>query len=122
MLERFYWKRIGGSVFRYVGILQSDETLYEDWLIHVAPYLLFLRSYILQHNITLRFFTFDAASTSFLDHSDPSLLLGSKPQRGDEVSFAEPTNSQSSVKTIASFIDAGIEATATRTAQAEQNQ
>jgi hypothetical protein len=83
---------------------------------------MFLRSYLLQHNITLRFFTVDAASSSFLDHSDPSTLLGSKPQRGDEVSLAEPTNSQSAVRTIACFIDAGIEATATRTAQAEQNQ
>ena len=121
MLERFYWKRIGGSVFRYEGILQSDETRYEDWLNHVAPSLMFLRSYLLQHNITLRFFTVDAASSSFLDHSDPSTLLGSNPKRGAEVILAEPTNTQSSVRTIIYFIDAGIQATATRTAQAEDN-
>jgi len=121
MLERFYWKRIGGSVFRYEGILQSDETRYEDWLNHVAPSLMFLRSYLLQHNITHRFFTVDASSSSFLDHSDPSTLLGSNPQRGAEVILAEPTNTQSSVRTITNFIEAGIQATATRIAQAEDN-
>ncbi len=121
MLERFHWKRLGGSVFRYDGIPQSDGTLYEDWLNHVAPSLMFLRSYLLRHNITLRFFTVDAASTSFLDHSDQSALLGSNPQRGDDINFAEPTNNQSSVSTIKSFINAGIDATQVRTTETTED-
>jgi hypothetical protein len=121
MLERFYWKRLGGSVFRYEGILQDDATRYEDWLNHVAPSLMFLRSYLLQHNITLRFFTVDAASTSFLDHSDPSALLGPNPQRGDCINLAEPTNSQSSVSTIKNFIDTGIQATQARTTETTED-
>ena len=122
MLERFYWKRLGGSVFRYEGIPQDDGTCYEDWLNHVAPSLMFLRSYLLQHDITLRFFTVDASSTSFLDHSDPSALLGPNPQRGDDINLAEPTNSQSSVKTIKKFIDTGIQATlGVRTTEATED-
>lgn len=121
MLGRFYWKRLGGSVFRYEGILQSDGTRYEDWLNHVAPSLMFLRSYLLQHNINLRFFTVDAASTSFLDHSDPLALLGSNPQSGDDINLAQPTNNQSSVSTIRSFINAGINATQARTTETTED-
>src|SRR5277367_2928321 len=51
MLERFHWQRLGGSVFRYDGVEQADGSVLEDWLNHVAPALMFLRSYALQHGI-----------------------------------------------------------------------
>ncbi len=114
MLERFHWRRLGGSVFRYDGIVnQTDGTQYEDWLNHVIPSLMFLRSFLISRNITLRFFTVDASSTSFLDHSDLGQLYGTAPQRGSDLLFATPTNSQSSENAIRACVEAAIQATAT---------
>jgi hypothetical protein len=113
MLERFHWRRLGGSVFRYDGIVnEADGTPFEDWLNHVIPALMFLRSFLISRNITLRFFTVDASSTSFLDHSDPAQLYGNAPQTGAQLDFAVPTNVQSSEATIRAFVEAGIAATA----------
>jgi hypothetical protein len=79
MFERFNWRRMGGSVFRYDGVDQPGGGKYEDWLNHVVPALMFMRSFLINKNIQLRFFTIDAASVSFLDHSDPAVLLGTAP-------------------------------------------
>lgn len=110
MLERFHWKRLGGSVFRYDGI-ENDGVLYEDWLNHVVPSLMFLRSFVLSRGITLKFFTLDASSVSFLDFSEPDIPLGTSPQAGGNLTFAEPGNNQSSVATIRGFMDAARDAT-----------
>src|SRR5271169_74987 len=75
-LERFGWTRLGGSVFRYEGRRRE-----EDWLNDVIPSLMFLRSYILNHGISLRYLTLDAASVVRIDFSDPDLPLGNGPQR-----------------------------------------
>jgi len=111
MLERFHWKRLGGSVFRYEGV-EREGILYEDWLNDVVPSLMFLRSFVLSRGITLKFFTLDASSVSFLDFSEPALPLGIAPQIGDDLAFAEPTNNQSSVATLRAFVTAAKEATA----------
>lgn len=111
MLERFHWRRLGGSVFRYDGVEDVNGELQEDWLNHVAPALMFMRSYALNHNVTLRFFTLDAQSVAFVDHSDPGLPFGAQPVDGATVVFANPTNEQSSQERIRNFIDAGIAAT-----------
>lgn len=111
MLERFHWRRLGGSVFRYDGVVQADDTLHEDWLNHIAPSLMFLRSFLVARGITLKFLTVDASSISFLDHSTPDILLGAAPQRGPELVFADPTNIQSSEATLRNFIDAAVAAT-----------
>jgi|SRR5579883_1573882 len=112
MLERFHWRRLGGSVFRYDGVTnEMDGTLYEDWLNHVVPAIMFLRSFLISRGITLRFFTLDASSTSFIDQSDPALLYGQEPQRGPDIDLANPTNLQSSEGTIRAFVDATITAT-----------
>jgi hypothetical protein len=105
-LERFGWKRLGGSVFRYEGRRRE-----EDWLNDVIPSLMFLRSYILNHGISLRYLTLDAASVVRIDFSDPNLLLGNAPQRGTGMRFRQPTNPQSAVRTLRRFVDAATNAT-----------
>lgn len=106
MFERFGWKRLGGSVFRYPEAGQD-----EDWMNSVIPALMFFRSYILKNNIEIKFFTLDANSISMLDKSDPDLTLGISPQKGQGLTLAEPTNQQSSIKTLRDFVDAAISAT-----------
>jgi hypothetical protein len=110
MLERFRWRRLGGSVFRYDGVAQDDGSTNEDWLNHVVPSLMFLRSFILRKQLQLKFFTVDAASISFLDHSDPQALLGTAPVAGQHLDLAEPSNKQSAEGTVRSFIDAAKDA------------
>ncbi|WP_146849028.1 hypothetical protein [Brevifollis gellanilyticus] len=105
MFERFGWKRLGGSVFRY-----KDENN-DDWLNRVVPSIMFFRSFIVERDIHLKFFTIDANSTSFLDHSDEAIPLGVPPETGAGVQLEEPTNNQSSVGTIRDFIDAASNAT-----------
>lgn len=104
MLERFGWQRLGGSVFRY-----EDED-YDDWLNRVVPSLMFFRSYILAADIHLRFFTIDANSTSFLDHSDAQQPFGAPPEAGAGIPLVQPSNNQSSAQTIRDFVDAAINA------------
>lgn len=111
MLERFGWQRLGGSVFRYKGRLIEDGSLHEDWLNDIAPSIMFLRSYILARDIHLRFLTIDAASSSFLDHTDPTAPLGHPPYDGDTLALLPPTNNQSSEQRIRGFVDAAAEAT-----------
>ncbi len=113
MLERFGWKRLGGSVFRYSGRLDPNSgEIYEDWLNDVAPALMFLRSYAIRKNITLNFLTLDANSVARIDHSDPAQRYGVAPQVGAHCAQDTPTNEQSSVKTIQDFIDKAIAASA----------
>ena len=109
MLERFHWNRLGGSVFRYDGIAHSG-TKQEDWLNHIVPALMFFRSYILSKNLKLKFFTVDASSTSFLDHSDPKSLFGTAPEAGPQLPLASPTNTQSAESTIRTFVDQASQA------------
>jgi len=69
-MERFRWRRMGGSVFRYEGVDDGGGVIIEDWLNHVIPSLMFFRSFIARKKITLKFFTLDAHGTTFVDHSD----------------------------------------------------
>jgi len=101
MLERFGWQRLGGSVFRYPGA-GGDE----DWLNQVVPSLMFFRSYILAKGITLRFFTLDASSISFVDQSDPVGVFGAPPVSGAALPLVQPTNNQSSVGAIQALVNA----------------
>src|SRR4051812_44515154 len=50
MFERFSWKRLGGSVFRYNWV---DDNGQEDWLNDVVPALMMFRSYCLAKNIKI---------------------------------------------------------------------
>ena len=118
MLERFNWRRLGGSVFRYTGRQMQDGSNYEDWLNDVVPAIMFMRSYVLRHGITLRFLTIDASSVSFLDHTDPKCPLGSPPCGGDKLALVDPTNKQSSERAIRDFVDAAVES-CTRDQKAE---
>ncbi|MCG6156905.1 hypothetical protein [Rubinisphaera margarita] len=107
MLERFHWRRFGGSVFHYDGVPDPATTeLHEDWLNHVVPALMFFRSYIQKNNITLKFFTVDASGTAYVDHSDPALLFGQQAVDGAHLPLnANPTNVQSSEKALRAFVD-----------------
>jgi hypothetical protein len=91
MFERFGWKRLGGSVFRYG---QGDDE--EDWLNEVVPALMIFRSYVIAKDIELRFFTLDTSSVTHIDFSDPDEQLGEAPEDGDDLTLYEPTNAQSS--------------------------
>jgi hypothetical protein len=112
MLERFNWRRLGGSVFRYTGRPLQDGSTYEDWLNDVVPAIMFLRSYVVQHGVTLRFLTIDASSVSFLDHTDPGFPLGHPPYDGAHLGLVAPTNAQSSEQGLRNFVDAAINAAA----------
>lgn len=103
-LERFGWQRVGGSVFRY------EDNDYDDWLNRIVPSLMFFRSYILAMDIHLRFFTLDANSTTFLDHSDPAQPLGSPPDTGNGINLVAPTNNQSSERKLRDFVGACVDA------------
>jgi hypothetical protein len=110
MLERFRWRRMGGSVFRYEGVPDAQGTLQEDWLNHVVPALMFFRSFVLAHNITLTRFTIEASSVAHIDQSDPGLLLGLPPQTGPNINLVAPTNIQSAEQALRDFVAAGIAA------------
>ncbi len=113
MLERFNWQRLGGSVFRYSGVHdEATDSVQEDWLNDVVPSLMFFRSYLLRHRIVLKFFTIDASGESFVDYSDPTFPLGAPPKNGSSLPLnPNPTNRQSSERTIRRFIKAARDAT-----------
>jgi hypothetical protein len=99
MFERFGWRRLGGSVFRY-----EKSKSQEDWLNEVVPAIMFFRSYVLAHGINVKFFTLDAGSITRIDFSDPAKTLGRQPVSGSGLKLRVPTNKQSSVKTIKRFV------------------
>lgn len=108
MLERFHWRRLGGSVFRYEGVADAHNVVQEDWLNHVVPALMFFRSFVLRHNITLTRFTVDTSSVAYIDLSDPQLLLGTPPQDGPGLDLAVPTNVQSAEQALRDFVVAAV--------------
>lgn len=111
MFERFNWKRLGGSVLRYNGKTdqQTGEKI-EDWLNDVVPSLMFFRSYVLAKDITVKFFTIDAASVSFVDHNDPTMVLGALPLDGAALNLTAPTNSQSAEGRLREFVTVSTDA------------
>ena len=108
MFERFGWRRLGGSVFRYSG-RKIGNVSQEDWLNDVAPAVMFFRSYVLRNTIKVKSFTLDAMSVSRVDYSSTP-HFGRRPKRGIDLSLKKPTNPQSSEKKLRDFIDAGITA------------
>jgi hypothetical protein len=109
-LERFHWRRLGGSVFRYQGVDDGHGGLIEDWLNHVAPALMFLRSYIDKNGVSLRVLTIDAHSVAMIDHSDVAARYGFGVQDGRTLNLAQPTNVQSSEQAVRNFVDSCIAA------------
>jgi hypothetical protein len=108
MFERFGWKRLGGSVFRYGG-RKIGGVLQEDWLNDVAPAVMFFRSYVLRKSIPVTSFTLDAMSVSRIDYSGVP-HFGRRPRIGTKLSLKKPTNVQSSEKKLRDFVDAAIAA------------
>ena len=106
MFERFCWTRLGGSVFRYDW---KDKTGQEDWLNDVVPALMIFRSYCLAKKIKVTFFTLDTTSVTRLDTSDPEAIVGTEIESGNEKSFCDPTNQQSSEKRIRRAITAMVD-------------
>jgi hypothetical protein len=108
MFERFGWKRLGGSVFRYGG-RKIAGVVQEDWLNDVAPAVMFFRSYVVRNSIQVKSFTLDAMSVSRVDCS-VAPHFGRRPRIGTKLSLKKPTNVQSSEKKLRNFIDAAIAA------------
>ena len=108
MFERFGWRRLGGTLLRYQGRALADGTIEEDWLNDVIPSLMFFRSYVINHQIEVRYFTLDSVSVAHLDFSDPALTLGTLPQGGGDLDLRAPTNPQSSERRIRDFVDAAV--------------
>ena len=108
MLERFAWERLGGSVFRYTGRVKNKKRE-EDWLNDVVPALMFFRSYIIKHEIQLKFFTLDTSSIARIDFSDAGATLGNQPLAGEDLLFKTPSNIQSSVKRIRRMVDVCVD-------------
>jgi hypothetical protein len=104
-LERFQWKRLGGSVFRYDGVDDGHGGKVEDWLNHVVPAIMFFRSYVAKNGIVLKFFTLDAHGTGILDHSDALARYGYGIQDGQALALIAPTNVQSSEQALRDFVD-----------------
>lgn len=109
MFERYGWRRFGGSLLRYDGRIVGGEKQ-EDWLNDVAPALMFFRSYLLRHNLTLKFFTLDSASVAFLDHSDPAAPVGNSPFTGANLALLPPAFPQAPEGTVRGFVDAAAAA------------
>jgi hypothetical protein len=105
MLERFGWKRLGGSVFRY-SVINNEE----EWLNDIAPSIMFFRSYIRKYGIEVKYFTLDTQSVAHIDHSDPTATLGEQPLAGGSLTLRAPTNVQSAEKEIRQFVDAAVAA------------
>jgi len=105
MFERFGWKRLGGSVFRYASTTRGQE----DWLNDVVPALMFFRSYVLHHGIVVRYFTLDTQAVTHIDFSDPAVPLGRQPLSGDQLRMRTPTNNQSSEERIRRFVDSAAD-------------
>jgi len=108
MFERFGWRRLGGSVFRYAG-RKIKGVMQEDWLNDVAPAVMFFRSYVLGNSIQVKSFTLDAMSVSRVDCS-VAPHFGRRPRNGTALSLKRPTNAQSSEKKLRDFVDAAIAA------------
>lgn len=107
MFERFGWRRLGGSVFRYDGQNNKDDTTgEEDWFNQVVPAIMFMRAYCLRYEITIRYMTIDAHSVAHIDYSDEDMPLGCQPVTGNKLPMEKPTNEQSSMQTIQNAIDA----------------
>ncbi len=91
-------------MLRYEGV-EIDGERYEDWLNHIAPAIMFFRSYILAHDLRIKFLTIDASGASFLDYSDIHQPLGRRPMTGGNLDLIDPTNTQSSERRIRDFVD-----------------
>ena len=101
--ERFGWKRLGGSVFRY------EPEYEEDWLNEGVPALMCFRSYVLARGITITAFTLDSHSVARIDTSDPDQTLGYKPEDGENIQLYPPTNNQSSEKRLRRAVQSVID-------------
>ena len=111
MLENFGWRAVGGSVFRYSGRHIPQGFDYEDWLNDVVQSLMFFRSYVRSHRMTLKRFTIDASSTSQIDMSDPARSFGNPPKVGKNIRLRGRLTGPREKK-LRDFVNACIKATA----------
>lgn len=102
-LERFGWKRLGGSVFRYPSRQAKAETQ-DDWLNDVVPSLMFFRSYIKSQNIQLSRFTIDGQSCSFFEQDEDQFMLDLRLKEPAQMAEVAPSNPQSSLSAIQDFL------------------
>lgn len=80
MFLRFGWQNLGGSTYRYPRLRSTP--IAEDWLNHVVPALMLLRSYFTSTGRPLKRFTIDAQVSAAFD-SDTG--LGAAPRNSADI-------------------------------------
>ncbi len=86
MLERFHWQSLGGTTYRYPA-LGSKET--EDWLNHIVPALMLLRTAVICSGRKFTKFTLDVHSSSGIDAASG---FGRQPLNSTAVLNRTPKN------------------------------
>ncbi len=80
MFLRFGWQNLGGSTYRYPRL--GAEKQPEDWLNHVVPALMLLRSYFTSCDRPLLRFTLDAHTSTAIDRDS---RVGSAPRNSQDI-------------------------------------
>ena len=78
MFMRFGWQAIGGSVYKYPSSEKAHEP--EDWLNHVVPALMLLRTFVIANELSLDSFCLSASSFTEVQQAPP---CGTLPSNGN---------------------------------------
>src|SRR6266403_300838 len=79
MFDRLKWQSLGSTTYRYPRLGSSGP---EDWLNHVVPALMLLRTAVLNSGRTLTKFTLDASVSTGIDSEAE---YGWQPTNGSEM-------------------------------------
>lgn len=85
---RLGWERVGGSAWRYPAL--GTQNVSEDWMNHVVPALMYLRSIACHANLDVYSFTIDAHSEAG-HRGRATPILGSPIQQAANITMY-PTN------------------------------
>lgn len=97
--QRFGWQNLGGSSYRYPK-LGTDQAV-EDWFNHVIPALMLFRSYVVQHQVDIRYSLDVQSSTGY----NPSTNFGNPPLASDEIEFYSASIQQFGARKLRDWID-----------------
>ena len=86
MFERLNWQRLGSTTYRYPRLSAPGP---EDWLNHVIPALMLLRTSVLGSRRSLTKFTLDATTSTGVD-ADAG--YGKQPENSLTILNREPSN------------------------------
>lgn len=77
VFEKLNWEHVGGSTYRYPKTVPAAG---EDWLNEVIPALMFFRSYVARHNLTLSKWVISAQSDLALHGNVAAPLIAPNAQ------------------------------------------